>query len=362
MNRTGLKKLLVAGAFVVALGLCTSAANAGWWWGAGWECGGCCNTGCYSTCNTCGYSSCDPCSGWHGCHHHCYSCGWSYCDPCLTSCGSCYAPVSSCGCSGGSYWGSPIVSSCGCGDTVVVTGSAVLSTTAAAAPTKATIPAAPVTPAESKPAATTPALTLPAATPAPPAAPPVLPGAIPGALTPSGEGAPPIVPPTPSKTSIEQKGENGCLLTVWVPEEAKVTINGRLTKSTGSRRQFVSYGLKPGLSYKYEVKAEIVRERPWSASTTYTENQVVRSQNGGNFYVCVAGGASGTLAPTEPWVGETFHDGSVTWRNVGPDYRGPGYRGMTVTATQTVSLTAGGREGVAFGFNTPPETQTASSY
>ena len=49
------------------------------------------------------------------------------------------------------------------------------------------------------------------------------------------------------------------MLTVWVPYDAKVTVNGLETKSTGSRRQFVSYGLKPGLSYKYVVKAEVVR-------------------------------------------------------------------------------------------------------
>ena len=39
-----------------------------------------------------------------------------------------------------------------------------------------------------------------------------------------------------------------------------MTINGLLTKSTGSKRHFVSYGLRPGYTYKYEVKAEIVRE------------------------------------------------------------------------------------------------------
>jgi uncharacterized protein (TIGR03000 family) len=39
-----------------------------------------------------------------------------------------------------------------------------------------------------------------------------------------------------------------------------VTIHGRATKNVGSRRQFVSYGLQQGLSYKYVVKAEVVRE------------------------------------------------------------------------------------------------------
>lgn len=50
------------------------------------------------------------------------------------------------------------------------------------------------------------------------------------------------------------------MLTVSVPYDAKVTVNGRLTKATGSRRQFISFGLQPGLSYKYVVKAEVVRD------------------------------------------------------------------------------------------------------
>ena len=37
-------------------------------------------------------------------------------------------------------------------------------------------------------------------------------------------------------------------------------INGVATKSEGSRRQFVSFGLKPGYTYKYEVKAQIVKD------------------------------------------------------------------------------------------------------
>jgi len=69
--------------------------------------------------------------------------------------------------------------------------------------------------------------------------------------------APPV--PTPPKTS-SLSSENSGVLTVWVPYDAKVTVNGRETKSTGSRRQFVSYGLKPGLSYKYVIKAEVVRD------------------------------------------------------------------------------------------------------
>jgi uncharacterized protein (TIGR03000 family) len=46
------------------------------------------------------------------------------------------------------------------------------------------------------------------------------------------------------------------LIVVRVPENAKVTVNGFETKSTGPERQFVSQGLQAGLRYKYEVTAE----------------------------------------------------------------------------------------------------------
>jgi uncharacterized protein (TIGR03000 family) len=54
--------------------------------------------------------------------------------------------------------------------------------------------------------------------------------------------------------------ENSGVLTVWVPYDAKVTINGLETRKTGSRREFVSFGLKPGFSYKYVVKAQLERD------------------------------------------------------------------------------------------------------
>jgi uncharacterized protein (TIGR03000 family) len=76
------------------------------------------------------------------------------------------------------------------------------------------------------------------------------------------EPAAPAMPAAPApampKTSGVSAEESG-ILTVWVPYDAKVTINGLETKSTGSRRQFVSYGLQSGVSYKYVVKAQVVR-------------------------------------------------------------------------------------------------------
>jgi uncharacterized protein (TIGR03000 family) len=71
--------------------------------------------------------------------------------------------------------------------------------------------------------------------------------------------------PTESTSPAPEAGtsvtpDNSGMLTIWVPFDAKVTINGLPTKSTGSRRQFISYDLKEGFSYKYEVKAEVVRD------------------------------------------------------------------------------------------------------
>jgi uncharacterized protein (TIGR03000 family) len=47
---------------------------------------------------------------------------------------------------------------------------------------------------------------------------------------------------------------------VTVPADAKVYVNGHLTKSTGERRQYSSGGLKPESSYEYQVRAEYIRD------------------------------------------------------------------------------------------------------
>jgi len=46
------------------------------------------------------------------------------------------------------------------------------------------------------------------------------------------------------------------ILTVSVPETAVVRVNGNLTKSAGSIRQFMSSGLEAGYVYKYEIEVQ----------------------------------------------------------------------------------------------------------
>jgi len=50
------------------------------------------------------------------------------------------------------------------------------------------------------------------------------------------------------------------LLTVEVPAEAKVLINGHATQSTGTVRNYVSYGLNEGNLYPYTVTVLVPRE------------------------------------------------------------------------------------------------------
>ena len=231
MSRESMKKMLVAGVVVFGLSLCAAQANAGWWWGAapayygGWDC---CGTNAYVV---------PYYSRGYGVHHRAAyrsSRGWSCCgNPCCT-------PVSCC-CTSVACWGSPVASSRGCGmattSGVAVEGPAW--TAPAAAPTLAKPSVAPITPPEK------------------PVAPPA---GIPNTtapLLPDGGG---IIPPVPNRTSVEPTAGDSGILNIYVPNEAKVTINGLLTKSTGSKRHFVSYGLLPGYTYKYEVKAQVVRE------------------------------------------------------------------------------------------------------
>jgi uncharacterized protein (TIGR03000 family) len=117
-------------------------------------------------------------------------------------------------------------------------------------PTPAQKPATGETPTTTPAPITPPPTTTPAPiTPPPPA------------TTPTTPAAPATTPPSLEKaTSGLPTLENSALLTISVPYEAKITINGLATQSTGSRRQYASFGLQPGLNYQYDIHAEIVRD------------------------------------------------------------------------------------------------------
>jgi uncharacterized protein (TIGR03000 family) len=145
-------------------------------------------------------------------------------------------------------------------------------------PTEAQKPVLPEEPS----GALVPPLTIPGGT---------LPGGTEPAVEPPGKAP---EPPADTAPSTSNARENSGLLTIYVPYDAKIEVNGLPTRSEGSRRQYVSYGLRPGFSYKYEVRAEVVRD------------------------------------------------------------------GKVVEDVRTVTLTAGDREMVTFGFNPSPAQEVAS--
>jgi uncharacterized protein (TIGR03000 family) len=65
------------------------------------------------------------------------------------------------------------------------------------------------------------------------------------------------------------------LLSVNVPEDAAVYVNGRSTKTPGTHRRYVSYGLQPGYNYTYEIKAVVNR-----GGRELTDTQVVHVRAG----------------------------------------------------------------------------------
>jgi uncharacterized protein (TIGR03000 family) len=87
--------------------------------------------------------------------------------------------------------------------------------------------------------------------------PPGAPGKTQPAVEPPGKTPEPPAGTAPSTSNLR---ENSGLLTIYVPYDAKIEVNGLPTRSEGSRRQYVSYGLKPGFNYKYEVRAQVIRD------------------------------------------------------------------------------------------------------
>ncbi|MCX7426932.1 MAG: TIGR03000 domain-containing protein [Planctomycetia bacterium] len=284
------KYLFVAAAVAAALMVGASEAQAfghGCGWGCyqpvaySYGCGSCwsscytpaCVTGCYDPCGSAawylGYRP-GPVRRWVlGPYRWYYAggagCYWgSRCTGCVSDCGM------DCGCAScGSDVGTPVETE--------------MPNQPTPAPAQPPAPApAPETPPPPAPAAPTPPPPAPAPE-APPAPAPAAPAApqLPGA-------------PAQSTTSIPTPANTG-LLTVWVPGHATVYINGAKTTTEGSRRRYVSYGLQPGLTYKYEVRAELVRN------------------------------------------------------------------GRLAEETQTVYLTAGASEGLAFGFNREPIAEVAAA-
>jgi uncharacterized protein (TIGR03000 family) len=222
MLRPNWKSAIVGAVLVGALAAGPSQADAqGWWWGGwGYYSPACCYTPCYSDYYTpyysVGYGTYWDTGGWYvglrpgpirrflfGPYRWYYSPGASYASPWVSYAACCWDVAC-------------------CGDV------------------EAYLPAE-------------------ESTGAPTLAPPKV-RAKPGAKPSTGEPAGPSKSEVPSSepTARGTPSETG-LLSIRVPSDATVTINGLPTQSTGSHREYVSYGLRPGLTYKYEIRAQVVR-------------------------------------------------------------------------------------------------------
>jgi uncharacterized protein (TIGR03000 family) len=81
--------------------------------------------------------------------------------------------------------------------------------------------------------------------------------------------APAPIEPDPLFEPLSGQQMGRALLSVTVPEEARVYVNGHLTQTPGSVRRYVSSGLAGGHSYTYQVRAEVVRDgQPVSQTKT----------------------------------------------------------------------------------------------
>jgi uncharacterized protein (TIGR03000 family) len=50
------------------------------------------------------------------------------------------------------------------------------------------------------------------------------------------------------------------MISLNVPGDAIVFINGRRTVSTGEERRYVSSNIEPGISYRYDVVVQVARD------------------------------------------------------------------------------------------------------
>lgn len=239
------KSVMLAGWMVAGVMLLAGSAQAGWGhWHGGWYGYGYYPAYAYTT------SYCSPCVA---------RCGWSYCNPCWSGCYSgccsaCYTPWY------GSY---DVVSDC-C-DSVVIESKAEADAAPTPAPPAAEEPevAAPV----QEPASVLPNRGQPKVVPpAPDVDLPTLPDM---------PALPPAAGDAPKPTAGRRLPPDAARLTVVVPQDAQVYVNGMLTKTVGTQRQFVSHGMKPGRSYTYEVRALVTRD-----GETLSDVQVVRVRVG----------------------------------------------------------------------------------
>lgn len=80
-----------------------------------------------------------------------------------------------------------------------------------------------------------------------------------GRQTPFARTAASALAKAPERASGYRAPRDGVLLSIDVPEDARVYVDGTLTKTAGTHRQYICSGLLPGNSYAYQVRAVVTR-------------------------------------------------------------------------------------------------------
>ncbi len=178
-------------------------------------------------------------------------------------------------------------------------------------------------------------------------------------------------PPAPPAATEQTSTAREATLTVNVPSDARVYVNGVQTKSVGSERSYVSRGLRAGFNYSYEVRAAVERD-----GKLVEETKMVSLQAGRNARVAFAFEANATAPSTTLTLNvpadakvflaghETTSSGEVrefttaklaagqSWENytVRVDFE---QDGQTVSREKTITLTAGEDQIVSFDGEAP---------
>jgi uncharacterized protein (TIGR03000 family) len=167
--------------------------------------------------------------------------------------------------------------------------------------------------------------------------------------------------------SVSRPDARSALLTVSVPADARVYVNGKATSSTGSFRQYASPNLSQGKTYTYEVRVEANRDgqmvvqsetvqlragetqslafnlnQPRAVETSLTlhvpqDARVVLAGDATTATGSVRTYKTTTLSPGQAWSDYSIQVSVV--RN-----------GQTVTQEKTISLVGGRQESVRFAF------------
>jgi len=182
--------------------------------------------------------------------------------------------------------------------------------------------------------------------------------------------------PRSRRPVLTQAGIGEAVLGLSVPEDAKVYINGKLTTTPGTLREYVSRKLKSGKSYSYQVKAVVERDgkvlvrsklvRIETGTSQLVEFDFIRPQVT-KLVLKVPANAEVLLDGQETKASgkvRVFTTGKLTNEQSWDDYQVEvryQVAGEQVIRKQTLTLTAGATEVLEFGTGSPISGEQVAS-